>query len=114
MDYMLVDHDSETGYILDVDLAYPDDLHETHNDYPLAPESLKVTAEFNSPYMVELLGKLKRKPCRPTMKLVLNLGTKRNYVVHYRNLQFYVRHGLAVINIRRVLKFTQDLGWLRT
>ena len=29
---------SPTGYILQVDLEYPDELHVLHNDYPLAPE----------------------------------------------------------------------------
>ena len=31
---------SSDGYILEVDLEYPDKLHELHNDYPLAPEKL--------------------------------------------------------------------------
>ena len=31
------------GYILEVDLKYPDESHNPHNDYPLAPEKLKIT-----------------------------------------------------------------------
>ena len=45
------------------------------------------------------------------MKLVPNLCTKRNYVVHYRNLQFYIKHGLIVCGIHKVLKFEQK-PWL--
>src|SRR5437867_4687752 len=111
LDIMSIAEDSETGYIFDVDLWYPEDLHETHNDYPLAPESFEVSAELHSPYAKELLAKLGHKPCRATTKVVPNLCTKRNYVVHYRNLQFYIRHGLVVLGVHKVLKFTQR-RWL--
>ena len=30
------------GYILKVDLEYPDELHALHNDYPLATEKLAI------------------------------------------------------------------------
>ena len=33
----------EDGYILEVDLQYSDELHELHNDYPLAPEKLEIS-----------------------------------------------------------------------
>ena len=38
-----VDEDSPDGYILEVDLEYPDELHDVHNDYPSAPEKLEIT-----------------------------------------------------------------------
>src|SRR5437899_2217143 len=106
-----VDADDETGYILDVDLEYPAKLHDSHNDYPLAPESFEVSAKLHSPYAKELLKKLGRKPCGATMKLVPNLHEKLNYVVHYRNLQFYVKQGLKVRKIHKILKFSQR-PWL--
>ena len=102
-----VGENDEIGYILDVDLGY-DQLHDWHNDYPLAPEALLVSAKLHSPYAKELLKKLGRKPGRGTKKLVPNLRNKRNYVVHYRNLQFYVKHGLVVIKTHKILKFQQN------
>ncbi|XP_031550280.1 uncharacterized protein LOC116287732, partial [Actinia tenebrosa] len=42
----------------------------------------------------------------------MNLMDKKKYVVHYRNLQFYVRHGMRVKRIHRVLKFTQE-PWMQ-
>ena len=36
---------SPVGYFLEVDLEYPDELHELHNDYPLAPENLAVSRD---------------------------------------------------------------------
>ena len=38
------------GYILEVDLEYPEELHEMHNDYPLAQEKLKINHDMLSNY----------------------------------------------------------------
>ena len=38
-----IDKNSSDGYILEVDLEYPDELHELHNDYPLPREKLKIS-----------------------------------------------------------------------
>ena len=59
--------------ILKVDLDYPIDLHYLHNDYPLAPERVKI-------------GNVE--------KLVPNLNDKTNYVVHYENFKLYESLGL--------------------
>ena len=40
----------EQGLILEVDLEYQQELQDLHNDFPLAPEKLKVTKEMLSPY----------------------------------------------------------------
>ena len=45
-----INEKSEIGYFLEVDLKYPDELHELHNDYPLAPEKLAVTNNMLSKY----------------------------------------------------------------
>ena len=49
---------------MEVDLEYPEELHDLHNDLPLAPESLEVNK---------------------VPKLIPNLRDKKKYVVHYRN-----------------------------
>ena len=48
---------------------------------------------------------------KPTQKLVPNLFHKTKYRCHYRNLQFYIRHGLILKKIHRVTAFKQEC-WL--
>ena len=50
LDVMSINEKSDVGYILEVDLEYPDELHELHNDYPLAPEKLAVSSDMLSKY----------------------------------------------------------------
>ena len=47
---MSISEKSPIGYFLEVDLEYPDELHELHNDYPLAPEKLAVSSNMLSKY----------------------------------------------------------------
>jgi hypothetical protein len=50
-----VSDDSEDGYILEVDLDYPSELHDHHTEYPIAPEKMKVTEDMLSPYALSFL-----------------------------------------------------------
>ena len=54
LNVMSIDEKSEIGYFLEVDLQYPDELHELHNDYPLAPEKLAVSSDMLSKYCKEI------------------------------------------------------------
>ena len=97
-----VDH--SVGYICEVDLEYPSQIHDLHNDYPLAPEKLEVRSEWLSQYQQSLeptTSSLKVK------KLVPNLMPKEKYVLHYRNLQLYISLGLKVKQLHRVIRFNQ-------
>ena len=49
--------DSKMGLILEVDLKYPTKLHDLHNDYPLAPEKIKVTKDMLSKYSEKIAEK---------------------------------------------------------
>ena len=50
--------DSNDGLILEVDLEYPNDLHELHNDYPLTLEKVKVSKDMLSEYCNKIIGKV--------------------------------------------------------
>ena len=45
------------GYFLEVDLKYPDELHELHNDYSLAPEKPAVSSDMLSRYCKKIADK---------------------------------------------------------
>ena len=56
-DVMSVSEKSPIGYFLEVDLKYPDELHELHNDYPLAPEKFVVSSDILSKYCKRIANK---------------------------------------------------------
>ena len=102
---------SQIGYILEVDLEYPDELHELHNDYPLALDKLAVSYDMLSNYCKKIADKYEIK-VGEVKKLVPNLGNKTNYVVHYINLQLCLSLGIKLTKIHRVLKFKQ-FDWMK-
>ena len=100
---------SQIGYILEVDLEYPKELHEFYNDHPLAPEKLAIPYDMLSDYGMwdEYMTKV-----GDVKKLTPNLGDKTNYVLHYKNLQFYLSLGIKLTKIHQVLKSKQS-DWMK-
>ena len=112
LDICSIPDEADVGYILEVDLEYPSHLHDYHSDYPLAPEQLTVTEDMLSKYCRNVAMDLQLST-KGSRKLVPNLYNKERYVVHYRNLQFYIKHGLRLKKIHRVIEFNQS-PWLAT
>ena len=111
IDFNCVSAESDVGYILEVDLKYPSELHELHNDYPLASEKLRVSKDMLSDYCSSIAEKYDVK-VGDVAKLIPNLRDKSCYVLHYRTLQLYVSLGMVVKRIHRVLRFKQS-DWLK-
>ena len=100
--------DSVVGFFVEVDIAYPFSLRDSHNDLPLAPEKILIRKSWLSPDTQSFNVKL---PTDGRGKLVKTLLDKNRYVCHYRNLKFYVNQGLKVRKVHHVIQFRQS-NWL--
>ncbi|XP_076278023.1 uncharacterized protein LOC143207955 [Lasioglossum baleicum] len=84
--------DSPVGYILEVDLEYPREIHDAHADLPFCPSHDAATSSSQR-------------------KLLATLRNKERYVIHYRYLQQSLKHNLKLKKIHRILEFQQS-RWL--
>ena len=78
--------------ILEVDLIYPKELHDLHNDYPLCPERVKCENGVE--------------------KLIPNLRDKKNYVLHYKALIQCLDKGMKLTRIHRGITFVES-EWMK-
>ena len=76
---------SSKGCVLEVDLEYPTELRELHNDYPLAPDKIEIKREMLSDYQLKLED-LYNIPIGNVKKIVPNVFDKEKYAIHYENL----------------------------
>lgn len=76
-----MDDTSEVGCVFDMDISYPDTLHDKHNDLPFLPRS-------NTP------------PGSKVCKLMATLEGKQRYIIHYLNLKQAIENGLVVDKVR--------------
>ena len=72
-----LDDTSEIGRIYEVDISYPQHLHDLHNDLPFLPANGIPTGSN-------------------VKKLMATLEPKKNYIIHYRNLQQAIANGVIV------------------
>lgn len=89
-----ISDDNRKGYILEVDLDYPENLHDPHFDLPYLPNHQKP-------------------PGCKEKRLMTSLENKKNYVIHYKNLKQCLRAGLLLKKVHKVLEFSQT-QWLKS
>ena len=108
---MNIKSNSSTGYILELDLEYPETLFDNHNDYSLTPEKINIPKEWLSDYCLKIAN-AHNITTRTVKKLVPNFMNKNNYAIHYRNLQQGLKLGMKLKKIHRILKFKQN-DWMK-
>ena len=107
LDICNLDADGDTCYVLEVDLNYPPEIHDRHNDYPLAVERKAVQENQLSNFNRHFLEKNGKK-FLSSVKLCPDLTNKRNYTLSLRNLQLCISQGLQLVTIHRVLAADQS------
>lgn len=93
LDVSTIREDSDVGYIMEVDLAYPDELHDMHKDLPFCAE-------------------MKCPPGGRYSKLLTTLQPKVNYVAHHTIVQQAIENGLRIVKLHRAIKFNQS-PWMK-
>ena len=99
--------DSDIGYFIEVDLTYPNNIKEKTKNFPFAAVNKKNNHDKFSEYTKEI----KPDTYIQTKKLICDWSDKKNYLVHYRMLKFYLRHGMIVDKVHNIISFKQS-NWL--
>ena len=99
--------DSESGYSLEVDLKYPDDIKQKTKYFPFCPENKKINPNKYNEYMKSI----KPENYTKSKKLICDWTDKEKYLIHYRMLKFYVRHGMIVGKNHEIITYKQS-RWL--
>lgn len=99
------------GMFLEVDLDYPINIHKYHSDFPLAPERYDVDFKELSPlcekiYSFSNINKFKKENVSET-KLIPNLHNNKKYILHIKNVIYYLSLSMKLKKIHRIVSFDQ-------
>ena len=94
-------------YFVEADLIYPDNKKEKTKKFPFAPVNKKIIPDNFNDYMKSI----KPDTYIQTSKLICDWSDKKNYLIHYRMLNFYIRHGMIVDKVHEIISFKQS-RWL--
>ena len=100
------------GCILEVDLEYPQELHNSHNDYPLAPENLNIQQNWLSETQLQIRTHYHMRGHEHNYKLLPHFFKRTKYVLHSEALKFYLAHGMKLVTVHRGISFRQS-NWMQ-
>ena len=83
--------ESDEGYFFEIEIQYPEKVHELQNKVPFLPERMKI---------------------EKVEKLITNSDDKTEYVIQIRNLNQASNHGLVLEKVYKGIKFNQN-AWLK-
>ena len=86
------DEDSDQGYVLEVDVKYPETIRMLHSGLAFLPERMKINK---------------------CTKLTCTIQNKENYIIHIRALKQAINHGLKLKKAHKVIEFDQE-AWLKS
>ena len=106
-DDLTLDQNNLQTSIYEVDKEIPKELHNKFVDYPLAPEIKNIPEDMLSEYQKYLNDKLNIKYNSTDKKLISDLLPKNNCKVYYKNLEYYLKLGLKVTKVHKILTFDE-------
>ena len=95
-------NNSSKGCVFEFDVEYPKELQELHNAYPLAPDKIKIERQLLPNHQLKIADRYNI-PIGNARKLKPKVFDKEKYLIHYENLQFYLRWGLKLEKIYHVI-----------
>lgn len=107
IDWATIDLNGEIGYFVEVNLYYPEYIWEKTKSFPLCPQNIEISYDMLSPYQKEVLQEIYTKKNYKSKKLTATFLRREKVVLHAKNLQLFIKLGMILEKVFRVIKFRQ-------
>ena len=105
-DILNTPEDNDIGYFVEVDLGYPDKIKERTKNFPFCPGTKVIHKDDYNKYV----KKIKPNDCSKSKNIKCDWADKKKYLIHYRLVRLYVRHGMTVDKTHEIISFKQSKG----
>jgi hypothetical protein len=107
IDWVNIDLMGDVGYFVEVSLEYPENIRGKTSSFPLCPENKLITFDMLSPYQKSVLKQIYNKTSYKEKKLTATFHNREKIILHALNLKLYLKLGMKIIQVFRVIKFSQ-------